>query len=122
MSQVPRRVDPFEDRERAVALAQRQQPSAREPERATDERPVRSAVRDDGDRPTRVCGGDRFERGPRTGPEGPDALAGRERKPAHARHPPGELPGPALLYLRAGRPFPRPPPPPPERPPHGALH
>ena len=54
MSQVPRLADSLEDGERAVALTQRQQPAPRKPERATDERAVRSAVRDDSDRQTGV--------------------------------------------------------------------
>src|SRR5712664_960782 len=106
MSQAPRLADPLEDGKRAVTLTQRQQPAARKPERATDERSVRSAVRDDDDRPAGVRSRERFEHGPGAGFEVRDALAVRKRELSDARHPLGEPLGFPLLDLGGGEPLP----------------
>src|SRR5262245_38440265 len=106
VQQTPRRVEPLEHGEGAIILTHREQAPGRQPERTTEQRAVRAAVRDDRDRVAGVGPGNRLERRPRARLEIRYALAVGKRESAHVRHPLGEPVRLVALDHRGGQPFP----------------
>src|SRR4029450_1853311 len=107
-AEVPGRIDPFEHREGAVVLSEREDPPQREPESPADQRAIRAPVRNDDDGPAGVRVRDGLEGRPRPRLEVRQALAVRKRELADVRHPFGELLGLALPDLGGSEPFPPP--------------